>query len=135
MGSRCAVPLVGLFVGAFVQSHLQFKQWRRDNRKQEYRELLTALSETFLNILRHGTGPQNSDNPPLNVAGASIDGFKTLHDRIFIAEEIKGAAIMGKWLTVCDLSNTPGGLPESMNKFTALKDELVRMALKEPRSF
>lgn len=36
-------PLVGLLIGAFLQSNSQRKQWRRDNIKQECKDVIDAL--------------------------------------------------------------------------------------------
>jgi hypothetical protein len=41
---KYAGPLVGVLIGGWITSRNQRKQWLRDTRKQEYRELLGALA-------------------------------------------------------------------------------------------
>jgi hypothetical protein len=48
--------LVGIVIGHFPTRSSQHEQWRRDNRKQEYRELLSCLSDTYLHKVRYGSG-------------------------------------------------------------------------------
>jgi len=42
-------PLMGVCLGAYIASRNQRKQWLLDNKRQEYRELLTALTNGILN--------------------------------------------------------------------------------------
>lgn len=39
-------PLIGVVVGALLTRRIQRQQWVADSRKQEYRELMTALSHS-----------------------------------------------------------------------------------------
>ncbi len=47
--------LLGIVVGALVTHNLgraaRREEWLRDTRKQEYKELLTALSEAYLALI------------------------------------------------------------------------------------
>ena len=125
--------LIGILLGHFLTRSSQHKQWLRDNRKQEYRELLSAISEAFLLVYKYGPYGK-SDNYQL-VQSMKHESFKVLHDRIFIAEELKSAGILGKWTNIIN-SMEPGQFDWSVeDQFTLLKAELVRMALNDPHEF
>jgi hypothetical protein len=122
----------GVLIGQRMARSTQREQWLRDNRKQEYRELLSSLSDTFLLIIKHGTEVKEPGEIANNVASARRELFTTLHDRIFIAKEIKGAGIWEKWRAIFGLCSQPVQEVEAMEKFSALRDELVQMALADP---
>jgi hypothetical protein len=76
-------PLVGIIAGHFLTRSSQHIQRVRDNRKQEYRELLTALTAAYMHILQYeGSGEDVRFSPVGNEA------FRMLQDRIFIADDI-----------------------------------------------
>jgi hypothetical protein len=128
-----AGPLVGIWLGNFLSKQNQHKQWARDNRKQEYRELLTSLSAAYLHIVQQGPGENEEDSIRLRNDPIRNEAFRVLHDRIFIAQEIKGADIFNKWLVVVNAYNSMGYLDLDVpDKFLLLIHELVCMALDEP---
>jgi hypothetical protein len=49
-------PLVGILVGHYLSRSWQRKQWIQDRRKEEWRELLTILTRSFVTICKL-TGP------------------------------------------------------------------------------
>jgi hypothetical protein len=124
--------LGGIVAGHFLTRSGQHDQWLRDNRKQEYRELLTSLAAAYMHIVQYGSGDNPSDSTHLRFDPVRNEGFRTLQDRIFIADDIKKAGIREKWERVVDLCNERGRMPESMEKFDALTAELARMALNNP---
>ena len=132
--------LAGVVVGAgltylFSRSK-EHEQWLRDNRKEEYRELLSAISEAFLIVHKYGSGPFGPLENQGIVESVKHKSFRILHDRIFIADELKKADIRSKWIHILNSTQSGRGISFSAEEsFTDLESELVRMALNDPREF
>jgi hypothetical protein len=100
--------LIGVLVGAYIANRNQKKQWVSDNKKQEYRELMTALAEAF-NAVVDETVPSIAYGPEEQRAFATAKTTLviTIGDRIFIAQELKEMKFLGRWNTaVVDFHNT-----------------------------
>jgi hypothetical protein len=86
-----AGPLVGIFVGAYLTSRWQRKQWYADHRIKEWRELLTALSNAAIvyvprNVL--GSASLQLEQGKINLTAKQNSG-EILTNRIFIAEDVE----------------------------------------------
>lgn len=46
-------PLVGIAFGHWLSRSWQFKQWKLENRRQEYREVLSALAVAYTMMQRY----------------------------------------------------------------------------------
>jgi hypothetical protein len=44
-------PLVGVLIGGWITYRIQSQQWLANNRKEEYRELLTVLTSAALLLM------------------------------------------------------------------------------------
>jgi hypothetical protein len=97
---------------------------------------LSGLTEAFLLIYKNSPG---RDGQPLmvdDVEQAKTNSFRILHDRIFIAQEIKDADLMAKWVKVIDSCNLLTRQPlKPPEYFSLLNTALVTMALEDPYSF
>jgi len=127
--------LAGIVIGHFLTRSSQHRQWIRDNRKQEYRELLSSISDAYLHIVQIKPGLGWEKEAYLRTEQVKADSFRVLHDRIFIAQEIKDADIMPLWLWVINLEKFPGKSEESQKEFMSLTAKLVEMALNDPNDF
>jgi len=119
-------PLIGIALGHSLNRSSQHEQWLRDNRKQEYRDLLTSLTTAYLHLVHNWSG---GNEEPVNEAS------RVLHDRIFIAQEIRSARIMEEWgaiVTMCK-SRPARDMVKSGNAFSNLTAKLANMALSDPR--
>ena len=114
-------PLLYIFVGALLTRSWQRKQWLLDNKKAEFRELLSTLSESSHCILRNFpaegfAGAKMSSGDELRqVREAAINGRRVIQDRIFIAKRIREENILDRWQSVTaekDLSNFYRGMCE-----------------------
>src|SRR5216684_3676535 len=54
-------PLLGVLVGAYIANRNQRKQWIAENKKQEYRELLSVMSKGFAEFLRTASSDKLTD--------------------------------------------------------------------------
>jgi hypothetical protein len=102
-GLGIAGTLGGAVVGNFFQSRGQHQQWRRDNVRQECRELLGQLSvNLFAFIDWHKSVTSEARGPQVAMFvkqydGAVVDLHRNFGSRILIAKEIRKARIQERW--------------------------------------
>jgi hypothetical protein len=91
--------LGGIVVGHFLTRSWQQQQWLLDNRREEYRELLNAITTSYMAFVhiaeQTGLGTTVSPEITLRAEQSAIDSFRTLRDRILIADEVKFANRLG----------------------------------------
>ena len=97
------LTLGGVVVGSlltylFTRS-AQREQWLRDCRKEEFRELLRALSDHFT-ILREFDRLTYHQTPAERekLTDAEADFFRLVHSRIYIADDVDRLNIKNKWI-------------------------------------
>jgi hypothetical protein len=86
-----------------VVGHLLTRSWQReqerlDNKKQEYRELMTAMADAYTQLLRLGSGVvADSREVQAEIDSARFNSHRAIHDRIYIAETIKKMRLFENW--------------------------------------
>src|ERR1700728_4484457 len=84
-----AGALGGIVIGHFLTRSAQHQQWVRDNRKEEFREVVTAMSQFVVDHMAY-VSSLGSDLPQSKQA--YIDSYKTtsviLCDRVYIYADI-----------------------------------------------
>jgi hypothetical protein len=85
-------PLVGVLIGAWLTRRGDFKNWERENRKEECRELIIAITHAATLAINVGSGTSGDE-----AYNAYLETVKTIHDRIFIAADIEKAEILDIW--------------------------------------
>jgi hypothetical protein len=115
-------PLVGIFIGAYIANRNQRKHWIADNKKQEFRELLSALVEASSSLIVFYT-PMVLQGPDEQRAcdRAEKKSVEVIMDRIFIAREVKELDLQKRWSKA--LSEVRG----TRNR-TAFSDEFVKIS-------
>ena len=93
-----AIGFLGVLGGAYVVSRNQRKLWIADNKRSEYRRLLTTLTRTFLSVVRL-RAPSVAIMPREQRAlfNLEIEALAVIRDRLFIAEEIKEMKLLRRW--------------------------------------
>jgi hypothetical protein len=126
-----AGPMAGVLVGHFLTRSWQREQWHMDQRRQEYRELLTAITNAYMALIRSDYGDEsNFIRFTLEVAAVRDESFRTLRDRIYIAGEIANADILGQWDTA--VTNYEYDKKEERRfaeRFTNINNQLIFLAL------
>ena len=89
-------PTLGLFIGAYLTRSWDRNKWLNDNRKEEYRSLLTTLTESSLSIRNSGSSPEDGILY-LERETAFTKFHRVVHDRIFIAAEIEEMKLVERW--------------------------------------
>ena len=113
MVNQTAVPLwvtivsslsVGSFVGSIitqiVSSWQRRKEWVKDNKKQEWRELISTLSQSFHHLLNYspGTGiTAISGEQEKSLLQVDIEAVNVISDRIFIAPKLEKENVSVRW--------------------------------------
>jgi hypothetical protein len=92
-------PLVGIWIGAYLTTRNQKRQWILDHKRAEYRELLTAIGDVGSKlVLYYGTNPfvANSDEQ-LAIWEATRTTVDVIYNRLFIAQQIEKLLIQSRW--------------------------------------
>jgi hypothetical protein len=123
--------VIGIILGHFLNRSDQHADWLRDKRRQEYREVLSAIAGAYVALLhltdvkeQGGLSPEHK----LSAERAVNESFRTLRDRIVIAGEITFADSLNEWATAIQSYRT-GDLLGFADRFTSISKMLVEMAL------
>ena len=91
--------LGGIAVGHLLAESRERKQWLIESRKQEFRELLTAIAKSLdahVRIWQEGR-PQSPEDQ-IELANAISETFRTFQNRIFITEDVDRLRLEGIWV-------------------------------------
>jgi hypothetical protein len=126
-------PLVGVLVGAWLARSWDKEKWLKDNRKQECRELLTAVTNAATAILDKSTAtsPIAQARKTHEANDAYLTSVKVFQDRIFIAPDVERAKLFDLWPIAVNAYNTYGDRVRFDDSFEEIKKKIVEMALKQ----
>jgi hypothetical protein len=88
-------PLIGVLVGAYLTKRIQRRQWLADNKKDEYRDLLSVISRGYSQFVRLVKASDAWDDSEVNEIKFMV--LDTIQDRIFIADELSELRIFSRW--------------------------------------
>jgi hypothetical protein len=127
----------GVFAGQWMSRSSQRIQWVLDNRKQECRELLTALSVCYDSLLKvKSTRYMGFASDTLQVDVDSERYYKKteddlkriIGDRLFIAADVENVQIRSKWIVAAKTFQKDWRESPVTREFEALRSAIVRMA-------
>lgn len=121
-------PLVGVLIGAYLGRRWQRSQWVADNKRGEYRKLLSTLTKTLGMLITYGAaqGPKEQKSIK-NLQSLSII---VIQDRMFIAKEVEEIKLMERWVTAMDGYNRTFDGQTFIKAFDGIKDDLLKSASK-----
>jgi hypothetical protein len=91
-------PLVGVFIGAYLARRWRRDEWIADNKRSEYRKLLTTLAKTFTSIVElRASGVALGPKEQRRLFNLEVQASAVILDRIFIAEEVKEMNLLKRW--------------------------------------
>ena len=95
-------PLVGVRYGQELAKRWQKEQWIKENARQECRELITVMADTFSVYLKC-FGPSNIPGPPssgeiLEQERALKDSLEIFYSRLFISDQLLKLKIRDRWI-------------------------------------
>lgn len=90
--------LIGIVLGHFLTKSSQHKQWIRDHRSAEYRELLTALTKSFLDISLYDSRFDADAGDRTKSLAARNDALLIMSDRLYVAVDIARLEVGKRWI-------------------------------------
>jgi hypothetical protein len=124
-------PLVGVLIGAYTANRNQRKHWIADNKRLEYRELITALVEAsgrliqlYLPGMAHG--PKEQDDAFVAETKATI----TILDRVFIADALKELKLADRWTDALSNLRATSSVRQFVLVTETMRDDVIASAAK-----
>ncbi|MFZ0311202.1 MAG: hypothetical protein WAL85_00725 [Candidatus Korobacteraceae bacterium] len=109
--------LAGVFLGQRSARRLQREQWLSDHRRAECKELLEALTAAYRQVYRLNGGAAEQD---------ALD--QIVHNRLFIAKELKQYDFWNRWLTSkTNIASDEGGVYFKA-EYANLSDFIIKLA-------
>jgi len=91
-------PLVGVCIGAYLARRWQRDQWIADNKRSEYRKLLTTPARTFTSLLElRASGVALGPKDQRTLFNLEVRASAVILDRIFIPDEVNGMNLLKRW--------------------------------------
>ena len=94
-------PLAGVLVGAYLTGRRQKRDWLADNKKEEYRELLSAMSKAinvFIQVYVAEEGRNAADRGRIRAAKSEL--LEVTQSRLFIVKTMKEVDVTNRWLNI-----------------------------------
>lgn len=133
-GLGIAGTLAGTVVGNLFQSRGQHQQWRRDNVRQECRELLGQLSVNLFafvdwqrSLAGREIGPQ-AQNVAKQYGDAVFDLHRNFGSRILISDALKKANIPSRWKAATD--SFKGDFKKLNAEYEKIAEDIVKIGVK-----
>jgi hypothetical protein len=124
--------LAGIVIGHFLTRSSQHRDWLRDKRREEYREVLNATTAAYMAIMHirelGELGITASPELELTAERAIIESFRTLRDRILIAEDIVFADSLSEWDVAVQNYRRTKDEHVFAERFSLINKTLVEMA-------
>ncbi|HXP70738.1 MAG TPA: hypothetical protein VOA88_15760 [Candidatus Dormibacteraeota bacterium] len=91
-------PLVGVLVGAYIANRNQRKEWVADNKKQEYRELVSILTRALNSVmLESAVLVAHSPEEQREFERIGNEVLITIRDRLFIEDVVTKLRVYERW--------------------------------------
>lgn len=124
--------LVGIVIGHFLTRNSQHKQWLLDNRKEEFRQLVSALTEATVEHLAYILSQGTSEPEPRSIwMVAQKRAFCAITDRVYIASDIDKIDASNRYMTLSEKLKTADEDYEPITKdINILINEIIAVAKK-----
>jgi hypothetical protein len=125
--------LIGIFVGGYISNRNQRKYWKLDNKRAEYRKLLTTLAECATRFATiYGIGPTAlSPKEQRSIARAAERSGNVIYNRLFIADEMKRLNVMNRWRQTVDALRKDRNLNAFTEGLDGVMEDIRTAALKD----
>jgi len=125
-------PLVGLYAGNSFSRSAQRKQWLLDRRKEELREVVSAMTQATIELQTYLAAKGAGTEQPWSLwIDAHKAAFRIVADRIYIAEDLAQRDIPNRYIAAA-LKLHDSNDPESSaaNEMGEIINEVVKLATK-----
>jgi hypothetical protein len=127
-------PLVGVLVGTLLARSWDRKKWMNDNRKEECRELLTAMTKVADSCLEARAQTESAGAAKTEaVQAAWAEDRKCmiiLQDRIFIAQRLSQEKMFKRWNETTSEFLKEGDVQKFGERLNTLKQIVIDIASK-----
>jgi hypothetical protein len=123
--------LVAAFAVHFLTQSRESEKWILDCKKQEFRELLSSLSDAYIALVKMLlplVPLDGSDERRLREIQA--DSVRMIRDRIFIAKEIPPNEISNRWLRAMQRYETTLSPQNLHDEYEQIRGQIVTAALR-----
>jgi hypothetical protein len=139
-------PIWGPFLSALIAAFLvhlltQFRErerWILDCKKQEFKELMSAISESYLASLEAWTplGPPPrsfvlGEQAQRTLSTAKTNGYRVMNDRIYIVRDLDLRELSSAWMTALNSED----LGRLEREYTRISAAIIRAANKADPKF
>jgi len=120
-------PLAGVSLGAYIANRNQRRQWLGNCKREEYRELISALTKCLMTHI--GALPVRGPEQQKAEYEAILLSGEVIRSRIFIAPVVKELRVTERWYEAThDRKHNPGGFAAAAGK---LIDDIREAAVKD----
>lgn len=123
-------PLFGVYIGAQLAAQTHRAQWIADKKLEEYRELVTTLTQSMSTLVGL-SGKVLDPDMQRSSANAYTAVLEVNRSRIFIANEIKPMLIPQRWNVLCTKLHDDSQHAIFTGDTELLIDEISKIALQE----
>jgi hypothetical protein len=128
-------PLVGVRYGHDLGKRWQKEHWISDNKKQEYRELLGVLTDSFSTIIQFARTPKQTvlftNDETQKRHAAEIAALAAIQNRLFIANEIRKLNLLDRWVSATRSFEDNRDRAKFSDAFASISSDLRQQALKD----
>ena len=121
-------PMIGIIVGHFLTRSWQQKQWMLDQRNEEWRELLTALSTSLRASLKIYPARALSPEEQREIVEAQAECFRVIRDRVFTAADVKALNLENRWSDAVRHHQEPLDAPRLGKAYDGIRLEILGLA-------
>ena len=122
--------LSGIIIGHFLTRSSQHRQWLRDNRKQEFKEVVASLANVVIEhmIFVHSQGSRLPQSEQEHLSSMKVV-YQTLAGRIFIHEDLKNVNIPDRFIEIMgELRDSGSEMSPAVDKASEILEEIIKMA-------
>jgi hypothetical protein len=130
-------PLAGILVGHVLTRSWDKKRWLLDCRKQEFKELVTALSAEVAAMIQYQDAPRDSRGPIhqsherlQKLREAHATAFNVISDRLYIANDVQELDVSHRFQDQMQKLRESGNNPAAISEIEALMNAIIKRALK-----
>lgn len=121
-------PLLGVLVGAYISSRNQKRQWGLDNKRAEYRELLTTLTECGSELMSFPTGELADRRRIDEIARLSVN---VIYNRLFVADMVISTNLMKRWRDCISDLRTSKNINAFRTEFDSIMNDIRSVAKRD----
>jgi hypothetical protein len=126
-------PLVGVLIGGYITTRTQKKQWVRDNKRTEYRELLTTIADAGGKfVVFYGMVPVvATPSEQFSIGETARTSVDVIYNRLFVAKEIEELGIQRRWENAISELKKSHNVDAFGRSMDSMMEDIRRKALKE----